>query len=706
MPSKLGIYRPVRSTFTTADPPFRRCTPVQVAAMRWQVALAGLAMATGAAYAADDDALVFITAKYRDRAELQAIASRFQHVIVDEKRRTIQTEASQDDILALQRAGIRVDVDDGATRRMREAEASLSGKGDIGIESISGYSCYRTVEETYATMDALASANPNLARVVDIGPSWLRSRSASAGYRMRVLRLNNSATDATIPNKPNMVVFASIHAREYTPAEILTRFGEWLVTSYGIDSQATWLLDNFRFHLVLQANPDGRKKAEAGLSWRKNVDNLNGTCSANAYGVDLNRNFPFRWNSASGGSSGDPCLGNYRGPVRTSEPETAGMLRYVAGSPDSTGVYRGGVLPDRRGDATTTAAPGDYRGMFIDLHSYARMVLWPWSHTSTTPPNSTPLRTLGRRMAWFNGYSPRQWTGLYVADGTTTDTVYGLLGAPSYTIEMGVSFFESCSTFESSTLPQNLNALKYAARNLWLPYNYPSGPDTTSISISPTRVSAGTPVVVTARFDDSRFNQSQGTEIVNRIVSARAHLDHAPWSPGATGLVMSPADGAFNSSAESATATLSTSGLPIGRHIVFARSTDSGNRNGTPDAALFTVAGSLTFSNSTDVTIPSMGTATSTRSVTGIRGTGPSSLRINVDIRHPNIGDLVVDLIAPGGAVYRLHSRTGGTADNIVTAYVRDASSVSANGTWQLRVIDQVAGNAGFINAWSLVMSY
>ncbi|KQY51262.1 M14 family zinc carboxypeptidase [Lysobacter sp. Root494] len=677
--------------------------------MRWHAGLAGLAasmaIAAGAVYAADDS-LVFITAKYRNRAELQTIASHFQHVIVDEKRHTVQVEASPDDILALQRAGIRVDVDDNATRRMREAETAMAGKGEIGIESIPSYSCYRTVEETYATMDALATTHPNLARVVDIGPSWLRSRDPGAGYRMRVLRLNNSATDATITSKPNMVVFGSIHAREYTPAEVLTRFGEWLVSGYGIDSEATWLLDNFRFHLVLQANPDGRKKAESGLSWRKNVDNLNGTCSTNAYGVDLNRNFPFRWNSASGGSSGNPCLGNYRGAAPTSEPETASMLRYVVGSPDSTGVYRGGVLPDRRGDATTTPAPSDYRGMFIDLHSYARMVLWPWSHTSTAPPNSTALRTLGRRMAWFNDYSPRQWTGLYVADGTTTDTVYGLLGAPSYTIEMGVSFFESCSTFEGSTLPQNLNALKYAARNLWSPYNYPSGPDTTSISISPTRVSAGTPVVVTARFDDSRFNQSQGTEAVQQIASARAYLNQRPWSSGATGFAMSPSDGSFSSSAESASATLSTSGLPIGRHTVFTRGTDSSNRNGAPAAVLFTVAGSRTFSTSTDVTIPSTGTATSTRSVTGIQGTAPASLRVNVDIRHPNIGDLVVDLIAPGGAVYRLHSRTGGTTDNLVTSYVRDASGVNANGTWQLRVTDQVAGNAGFINGWSLVMSY
>src|SRR6476469_11236812 len=114
---------------------------------------------------------------------------------------------------------------------------------------------------------------------------------------MRALEVTNAATDGLLPNKPTMVVFASIHAREYTPAELLTRFGEWLVNGYGRDAQATWLVDNFKFDLVLQANPDGRKKAESGLSWRKNVDNLNGTCNSNDSGIDLNRHFAFRWTS-------------------------------------------------------------------------------------------------------------------------------------------------------------------------------------------------------------------------------------------------------------------------------------------------------------------------------------------------------------------------------------------------------------------------
>ena len=539
---------------------------------------------------ARDDGLVLIEVGYRNQAERREIAGRFQHVMLDEARRTVRAEATREDIAALRRAGLDVRIDEVATRRMQEGEAAL--QSDFGVESIPRYACYRTVEETYATMDALAASRPTLARVVDVGPSWLRTRDANAGYRMRVLRLTNATTDATLTSKPNMVVFASIHAREYTPAEVLTRFGEWLVENYGSDDEATWLLDNFRFHLVLQANPDGRKKAESGLSWRKNVDTSNGVCSANAYGVDLNRNFPYRWHSASGGSSSDPCLGNYRGPRAASEPETTNLLRYVAGAPGSDGRYVGGVLPDRRNDDAASAAPADYRGMFIDLHAFARMVLWPWSYSSAPTANATPLRTLGRRLAWFNGYSPQQWTGMTVADGTTTDTMYGLLGAPSYTIEMGYAFFESCDLFLENTLPRNLEALRYAARNLHAPYVYPSGPDTTSISVSPANVGAGTPVTVTAVIDDTRFSTSAGTESVQRITSAAAYRNQRPWTAGATAIAMRANDGAFDETRETVSALVSTSGLSPGVHTIFVRGRDASGRPGTPQAVRFTVGGS------------------------------------------------------------------------------------------------------------------
>jgi len=547
-----------------------------------------LAAAAAPAAAPPDDPLFFVTMHYGSRAQLQAVASRFQHLSIDEKTHTIGVEATQDELDELRLYGFDATIDEPATLRMHQAEAYWSARTmNARPLAITGYPCYRTVEETYATMDQLAQSHPSLARVVDIGPSWLENAAPGTGHRMRALELSNQATG--FESKPAMVVVASIHAREYTPAELLTRFAEGLVNGYGTDPEATWLLDNFRFHLILQANPDGRVQAEGGLSWRKNVDDTNGNCSATSYGVDLNRNFPFQWHQTPGGSTGNACAGSYRGPSSVSEAESQALLHYVAGTPDSDGVYRGGVLPDLRDDTVGSAAPGSYRGMFLDLHSYSRTVMWPWSYSTTASPNATALRTLGRRLAWYNGYKPEKWSRMYLADGTDTDAMYGLLGVPSYTIEMGVAFFESCSTFESSTLPKNLQALRFAARNLWAPYQYPSGPTTTKLSVSPTLVAAGTPVTVNATLNDTRFSKLNGSEAVQAIRSATAFLDQTPAAADAVRYAMEPSDGRFDETIEPAALSLSTTDLASGRHVVFVQGTDASGSEGTPQAVYFSV---------------------------------------------------------------------------------------------------------------------
>ena len=544
---------------------------------------------TAAAPTAGNDRLSFVVVRYRERAQLQKLGGMFQHMIVDDNAKTARLEATAADIDEIRRMGMKVTIDQASTDRIRSVETAMANR-QFGTRSISGYACYRTVEETYTTIDQLVASKPALASVSNIGPTWLKSRN-TGGYDMKVLRLTNSATNASRPNKAPMVVFASIHAREYTPAELTTRFAEWLVNGYGTDPEATWLMDNHVFHLILQANPDGRKKAETGLSWRKNVNNTNGSCSANSVGTDLNRNFPFHWNTVSGGSSPNACAETYHGPSAQSEPETQNLVRFVAGTPGASGVYSGGIFPDRRGDASSSAAPDDYKGIFFDIHSYSQLVLWPWGDTTNLAPNSTALATLGRRLAFFNSYRPEQSVGLYATDGATDDSMYGLLGVPSYTLELGVAFFESCTTFQSSTLPKNLAALKYSARNLAAPYRYPAGPDTISVSTSSASVPAGTPVTISAILDDSQFNQSNGTEATHAIASARLYVDIPPWEAGASGIVMNASDGSFNSTRETVTASLGTTGLSAGRHIVYVQGTDASGKPGTPNAVLLTIGG-------------------------------------------------------------------------------------------------------------------
>ena len=73
-----------------------------------------------------------------------------------------------------------------------------------------------------------------------------------------------------------------------------------------------------------------------------------------------------------------------------------------------------------------------------------------------------------------------------------------------------------------------------------------------------------------------------------------------------------------------------------------------------------------------------------------------------VNIVHTYKGDLKVDLVAPDGSVYVLHNRSGGSADNIIQTFNVNLSSEALNGTWNLRVNDNVNADTGYINSWSI----
>ncbi|MFF4293201.1 M28 family metallopeptidase [Streptomyces vinaceus] len=110
------------------------------------------------------------------------------------------------------------------------------------------------------------------------------------------------------------------------------------------------------------------------------------------------------------------------------------------------------------------------------------------------------------------------------------------------------------------------------------------------------------------------------------------------------------------------------------------------------------------FENTADVTIPdSPGAAVNSPiTVSGVTGNAPATTKVDVNIVHTYIGDLVVDLVAPDGTVYNLHNRSGGSADNLVKTYTVNASSEVANGVWNLRVKDGAAQDTGYVNSWKI----
>ena len=168
--------------------------------------------------------------------------------------------------------------------------------------------------------------------------------------------------------KPRLFVMAAIHARELATAESALRFAEQLVNGYGVDADATWLLDFTELHIVTQANPDGRRRAEAGALWRKNVNN-SACFNPASIGVDLNRNSSFKWGICTdqGCSSANACAETYRGQSAASEPEVQALENYMRA-----------IFPDQRGPNDNDPAPLDTTGVMITVHSYSEYVLYPW----------------------------------------------------------------------------------------------------------------------------------------------------------------------------------------------------------------------------------------------------------------------------------------------------------------------------------------
>jgi hypothetical protein len=466
--------------------------------------------------------------------------------------------------------GFRLELDEARTDKINAPRVISPAQ----ISGIPGYPCFRTVEEAYATAQQIALDHPDLAAWIDAGDSW-EKQNGLGGHDVRALRLTN----VTLPGpKPKLFVTGSMHAREYAPAELVTRFGELLVGGYDVDADVTWLLDHHEVHLMLMANPDGRKQAETGLSWRKNTNQNYCSPTSNSRGADLNRNAEFEW-GCCGGASNSECNSLYRGPFPASEPETVNMQEYMRAE-----------FPDQRADPLGSPAPDDATGIYVDVHAAGDLVLWPWGFPGGAAPNGTALQTLGRKLAYFNGFQPKQAIDFYPTDGTLLDFAYGDLGIASYVFELGNFYFEDCSYFENVIVPDNLPSLLYAAKIARTPYLTPAGPDALQVTATPAVVSAGEAIQLTATIDDTRFNNSNGFEPTQAIDDAEYYIDVPPWSAGSpTPIGMFAADGSFDEPVEPVTAIVSTTGLGHGRHTLFVRGRDADGNRGAVGAAFITV---------------------------------------------------------------------------------------------------------------------
>jgi carboxypeptidase T len=488
----------------------------------------------------------------------------------------------------LQTLGYRVEIDPEKTALLQAPAAALNPR----YYYFDAYNNNSNNRYMVNFLQDTTAAFPGITELLDIGDAWLAGHS---GYHrdMWVLRITNEDPQyGEIASKPPFFMIANIHAREVTTPEMAIRYIKYFTSGYlsqggyGIDPDVTWLVNHHVVYVLVSQNPDGRVINEANSSawWRKNVDNLNGCSDPNSWGTDLNRNSNFMWASPYGGSSGYPCDETYRGPSRSSEPETAAFQAFASQ-----------IFTDwngNNGDDEIVASPLNASGIFITLHSYADDILWPFGFAPGAAPNDAQLKTIGRKLADITDVMvPTGYIG-YQTDGTTDDWVYGKLGVAAFTFEIGPNY-GSCGSFFPAYgcqdgidgMPRNFWAemgasFVYANKIAATPYITAYGPDAMSLAVNPSEVPGGVPVDLSATVFDQRYT---GDPLVP-ITAAEYFID-APGADG-TGISMSPSDGAWGNTSEGVEAVVDTTGLSEGQHYILVHGKNNNNVWG-PFTAVF-----------------------------------------------------------------------------------------------------------------------
>lgn len=125
----------------------------------------------------------------------------------------------------------------------------------------------------------------------------------------------------------------------------------------------------------------------------------------------------------------------------------------------------------------------------------------------------------------------------------------------------------------------------------------------------------------------------------------------------------------------------------------------------------FTVARSLVGENNNMVMIPDNNASGIVSEIQLNESATIKDIQVSVNITHDFLGDIEVSLVSPSGKVTLLQSRTLGRQKVLNRSYSLQTTPTlkrmlgqSAQGRWQLRVVDAIASDTGIINGWKLTI--
>ncbi|HVP37246.1 MAG TPA: M14 family metallopeptidase, partial [Terriglobales bacterium] len=230
------------------------------------------------------------------RAEIVAIKKMNLDIAYTKPGEYVDIVSTPDELSRLQLLGFKTEVVHSDLERFYEERLDQTLK-------MGGYHTY---DETVAALDSIHNEHPTITSAkISIG-------TTIQGRTIWAMKISDNPDSSE--NEPQVYYSGLIHAREPISIEILLYFMRYLTNNYVTDPLVTDIVNNRELWFVPIINPDGyvynqTTNPNGGGMWRNNRrNNGDGT-----YGIDLNRNFGYKWGYDDIGSSSVPGSETYRG---------------------------------------------------------------------------------------------------------------------------------------------------------------------------------------------------------------------------------------------------------------------------------------------------------------------------------------------------------------------------------------------------------
>lgn len=355
----------------------------------------------------------------------------------------IVTELSEDEVDIIRQHGYKTEVlIDDVGKHYRGLNGPAESYKTTPIDgtpmnfALGHYAGYYTYDEMISIFKLMRAAFPHLISQL----TQIDSFHSIEGRPIYWLRVSNKPDEEQAGK--NQILYTSLHhAREPGSLSQMIYFLWHLLENYDKDEKLRALLDNTEMYFIPCINPDGyiyniTTNPNGGGMWRTNRRRA----TYSVVGVDLNRNYGYKWGIDNKGSQPNVGGETSRGMAPFSEPETQAVKWFVE--------------------------KHQFK-IALNYHSFSQAFIYPWGHENTKCPDSVTYVALADVLTKENDYRQGNCFEMlgYLANGSSEDWMYGEQSTKNkvfaFTPEVGSGFYESISQIIPTcrqSLASNINA--------------------------------------------------------------------------------------------------------------------------------------------------------------------------------------------------------------------------------------------------------